>query len=1005
MDVNIASGDTQRTQAYADLRTVLEDELACIKGEGTQQSIERKRNGKAAVASGAVDAEFLKSRFHYDLWGLGLSGGGIRSATFALGLIQSLAIAKQLPRFHYLSTVSGGGYIGSWLSSWATRHPGGIDGVVDDLNQWPQGKKIEADPLWYLRSYTSYLTPQLGILSADTWTLIATYLRNLLLNSLVLLPLCWALVLTPKIGLTLVRLQHGDAITGFVLENRWWAAVVAFAAGSLCLVFGMTYILSAVVEKLSGEEVAKVENNQAAKVHTQRDFLLKCLVLVMLAAILIPLAWAWYPPEDNPGSPQAWLIWFVLAGIATRLVAWLAAIGLSRLRGRRADPKRPSITAILLASLATGALGGVLFWLVLTSVFSGIAGTAGSPAAGGAAGAFEIANYTCFAPPLLLLSMLTAESVFIGVTSRVIDDEDREWWGRAGGWLLIGSLFWLGLRLVALFGPLSIHLLEAQAPVAVTALGGVSGIVTAVLGFSVRTPGAQGAKAPVTVGGILRGFALTLAAAVFVYTLFACLALAGDHILDLVAASDPRIVPHCNDGNFATWLDRCAGPAAALQQSVGLVLVLAAIVTLVALALVMQVFVSINRFSLHAMYRARLIRAYLGASNPTRHPNWFTGFDPADNLEMANVKVGIHSGDSGQRKRYPLHIVNTALNLVHGKNLAWQQRKAASLTISPLYVGNRDLGYRPSRSYGHPDGISLGTALTISGAAASPNMGYHSSPIIGLVMTLFNCRLGAWLGNPGEAGSRTFNRESPRFSAKWLVYEALGLTDSASPYVYLSDGGHFENLGLYELVQRRCRLIVISDAGCDRDFEFADLGNAIRKIRVDLGVEIVMDSMDMHSRSGVDDHGAEEIHPGRHFATGRIRYPEWQGDESYDGKLIYIKPGIYGHEPRDVLNYAATHPDFPHESTADQWFDESQYESYRRLGQHVGSCLFGGLEENASIDDVFAAARRNPTPTAAAGASAGIITASMQDGADALGAAPVRKLHRRRRSSWFGRPR
>ena len=66
------------------------------------------------------------------------------------------------------------------------------------------------------------------------------------------------------------------------------------------------------------------------------------------------------------------------------------------------------------------------------------------------------------------------------------------------------------------------------------------------------------------------------------------------------------------------------------------------------------------------------------------------------------------------------------------------------MTISPPHAGNRDQGYRRSRNYGHPKGISLGTALTISGAAASPNMGYHSSPIVGLVMTLFNLRLGAW---------------------------------------------------------------------------------------------------------------------------------------------------------------------------------------------------------------------------------------------------------------------
>jgi hypothetical protein len=325
--------------------------------------------------------------------------------------------------------------------------------------------------------------------------------------------------------------------------------------------------------------------------------------------------------------------------------------------------------------------------------------------------------------------------------------------------------------------------------------------------------------------------------------------------------------------------------------------------------------------------------------------------------------------------------VNTALNLVHGENLAWQQRKAASLTISPLHVGNRDLGYRRSRTYGHPKGISLGTALTISGAAASPNMGYHSSPIIGLVMTLFNVRLGAWLGNPGPAGNDTFSSEGPRFSAAWLMAEAFGLTDSKKPYVYLTDGGHFENLGLYELVQRRCRLIVISDAGCDPGFEFADLGNAIRKIRIDLGIEITMDDIAMHSRSAVGDDGVEKIEPGRYFATGTIHYPEWN-DDTHDGALVYIKPGIYGGEPRDVMNYAATHPDFPHESTADQWFDESQFESYRRLGKHVVATLMA----DPNIKRIFDAGGRPPPPP----------------GQKRAAPKPVDSIHRRRRKRLFG---
>ena len=128
--------------------------------------------------------------------------------------------------------------------------------------------------------------------------------------------------------------------------------------------------------------------------------------------------------------------------------------------------------------------------------------------------------------------------------------------------------------------------------------------------------------------------------------------------------------------------------------------------------------------------------------------------------------------------------------------------------------------------------------MAISGAAASPNMGYHSSPSITLLLALFNVRLGWWLGNPGKEGDKTYTQEGPDRAIVPLVEETFGLTTDTRPWVYLSDGGHFENLGLYEMVRRRCRLILAIDAGCDPDFAFEDLGNAVRKIYIDLGIRI-----------------------------------------------------------------------------------------------------------------------------------------------------------------------
>ena len=157
----------------------------------------------------------------------------------------------------------------------------------------------------------------------------------------------------------------------------------------------------------------------------------------------------------------------------------------------------------------------------------------------------------------------------------------------------------------------------------------------------------------------------------------------------------------------------------------------------------------------------------------------------------------------------------------------------APFSVSRLHCGSWVLGYRPSTRFG--DGITLGTALAISGALANPNHGYNASPLVAFLMTLFNLRLGWWLGNPGRHGAQTWERSGPAHAALPLFNEALGTTNESYPYVNLSDGGHFDNLGLYEMVLRRCRYIMVVDAGCDSDYVFEDLGNAIRKIRIDLG--------------------------------------------------------------------------------------------------------------------------------------------------------------------------
>jgi len=290
----------------------------------------------------------------------------------------------------------------------------------------------------------------------------------------------------------------------------------------------------------------------------------------------------------------------------------------------------------------------------------------------------------------------------------------------------------------------------------------------------------------------------------------------------------------------------------------------------------------------------------------------------------------------------PYPLVNATLNLTRGSELAWQERKASSFLFAPRYCGF-DLGrprangrdpdlwpsaYRPTETYAYPDcGVHLGTAMAISGAAASPNRGFHTSASLAFLMTVFDVRLGWWLGNSRR--NKKAGKSSPELGLMYLVKELLGLTDDRSGFVYVSDGGHFENLGIYELVRRRCRYIIACDAEQDENLKFGGLAGAIRKCRTDFGVEI---NVDLHRLEKVD--GLSRAH----CVVGTISYPKPEPA----GVLLYIKATLTGDEPSDVSEYRSRQTAFPHQSTGDQWFDESQFESYRRLGLHIADGAFGG---------------------------------------------------------------
>ena len=206
------------------------------------------------------------------------------------------------------------------------------------------------------------------------------------------------------------------------------------------------------------------------------------------------------------------------------------------------------------------------------------------------------------------------------------------------------------------------------------------------------------------------------------------------------------------------------------------------------------------------------------------------------------------------------------------------------------------------------------------------------------MMTLFDVRLGWWIGNPL---ADNWKRGGPRYGFYWLLCELFGAASDDSRCVYLSDGGHFENLGIYELVRRHCRLIIASDVSCDPCYGFGDLRNAMERCRTDFGVEIEMQGLDaLKPQGGLS---------ASHFAVGTIHYSA--GKPADDGVIIYLKPTLQKDDSADLRGYPSVNAAFPHDSTANQWFDETHFENYRALGKAVGAAA--SVEIDSAIRELL----------------------------------------------------
>jgi hypothetical protein len=320
--------------------------------------------------------------------------------------------------------------------------------------------------------------------------------------------------------------------------------------------------------------------------------------------------------------------------------------------------------------------------------------------------------------------------------------------------------------------------------------------------------------------------------------------------------------------------------------------------------------ININRISLHAFYRTGLSKTYLIKRKNGR-------IEGNENIKLKEL----HAHYNG-----PYHLINTTLNLQGSKNSRLSGRGADYFIFSKHYCGGESTGYCRTDSYNEGK-TKLATAMAISGAAASPSMGTNTNRLMALYMILFNIRLNVWMPNPNLKMVKKFTL--------WPYYflkEIFPINKETDAQLNLSDGGHHENLGIYPLIKRRCRLIIVSDASSDPDYKMNNLANLKRKARIDLGINVELDMTPLRPN--------KDGYVEKNYVKGIIHYPNDQ-----NGILFYIKTSMTGKEPEDLLSYRRENPSFPDETTANQFFNEDQFESYRKLGEIVGKQVCAEIEE------------------------------------------------------------
>ncbi|SFS04865.1 Patatin-like phospholipase [Dyella sp. OK004] len=762
---------------------------------------------------------------HEPAIGLALSGGGIRSATFCLGILRAMAKNKVLHRIDYLSTVSGGGYIGASLGRLfkdKARTPREVEqGLASDHSLL----------LWWLRNNGRYLTPA-G--ANDVIMAVAGQVRSFLVTQFEVLMLALVLACIVTFPHLLASLWLSPGQTLFFAGSPWWWLLLLPAALALTAAYAYWFLG-----------------------RNRLPDLLTALLAAIVGIYAMHVAMAAFAATDDAVSNDSVIT--VLAYFATVLaigfllspLGWIWARFMMG-RPENDDKRRLMLTHVLShclrASLALALLGAM-------DLFSWYLG-------------------------YLFMSVLSGQLSFqLGVSFSVV-------------------------TLVVVVARNALPIVQANM--------------------------AAAKRLPLTQIANILGLLLIM----FIALLWLAL------VQVFVLSKNDNFAGTPLPGALGRWL--CVFGAAA-----------------VFLLINGSVLQQLNRSSLHFFYRSRLARAYVSVGNDELHSGDAHGGDkprfPASVLAKrrrditdATAQVAdLLNGDDVAMKDYqpatsggPIHLINCCINQTEDDRTGNYNadRKGVNLTVSALGV---ETGTHGPVQPGHAawEKTTLAEWIAISGAAVGSGMGSLTKPGMAAMIFLSGLRLGYWQHNltkQASAGFHLLQKYQAMCGEMFARFPGL-----RAPRWYLSDGGHFDNTGVYALLKRKLPVIILADCGADPDYAFGDVENLIRKARIDHDAIIrFIDPESLPPLAGglsAFFGTPDSIQPGtsnEYLLLAQITY-----SDDCTGALLIIKPRRTEDMPLDVAGYAARNASFPQQSTANQFFSEEEWESYCNLGLTLGRVL------------------------------------------------------------------